>query len=167
MTAFVFEVGIDFSHFNLWLQDGARIHMPHITEGLSPGLAVEIEVGQIMLVTATQGGMFPVDVRIEDTPVPPEDEWPDFAEFSITAGKSSSLEEWDIGSNSFELPLTPGQDYRVRYVILDGQLARDHRNSNADGPPPGKYILQIWPQPAVPSTVRKTSQWAQSVCRKK
>lgn len=60
------------------------------------------------------------------------------------------------------MSIIAGVDYRIRYVIINGQIEGNQFNAGDLGPPLETYIIQAWPHTASAMTVNTTSAWAQA-----
>jgi len=153
------EVAAEFSQFYLCVGEDGAVHIPWD----SPmGLARENDIGQVLLTTVRQSGTVPVTAQSFASMPALDPTWSDVVEFSITAGASASIEPWDPGATGFSVPLTPGFTYRVRFVVVDGEIGARQFRDDPRATPSELYLLQFWPQPASPAVmVRNESPWAQ------
>ena len=101
----------------------------------------------MILLTATQYGHLPVDVKVFDRrPVLLGQDWRDVAEFSMTADVGTTVSGWEADYGDLEVPLTAGLVYRVRYAISDMDLADQGSEDVRE-----KYRLDFWPEPPSPA----------------
>jgi hypothetical protein len=159
------EVDADYSQFELDLGDGGRV--PGFTTAV--GLATSNGEEHVVLIVARQYGAIAVEVQVLDAEPPVYQWWDAAVEFSVHTGVSRSSRSDGVpvwiygfaGAGAFSVPVPADVDARVRYVVLDGQVAKD-QTVQGDGPGPDRYLLQMWP--AVPSPARivaATSPWSQ------
>lgn len=120
--------------------------------GVSPGLA--------MVITGTQFGYVSVGVQAgESDPGLDTGQWDEVVEVSLVSGPGGEgLNVTSDGDASHEfLGLTPpgAGSYRVR-VHARGRDAGAERDV-VSGRPVEEHLIQIWPAPAAPETIHKTT----------
>ncbi|MDQ1295673.1 MAG: hypothetical protein QG608_3558, partial [Actinomycetota bacterium] len=154
------ELLADYSQVELHPGDGGHVFgMGDI--GLANG-----EFGEhAVLIVPRQWGPVAFEIRLSDAEPAVEPAWDAAVEFSMHVGDSPCATGW-AGQGDLDIPLSQ-TDVRVRYVVLDGQLAQDldsgqDLGSGEGGPGPERCLLQLWPGPwAAPRTVVSTSPWSQ------
>ena len=101
-----------------------------------------------------------VTVEVLDAPGPVVDEWEDIVEASFRPATAKVvLVQW-AGEASWTLPLAR-IDYRVRYIAIGMDRARQRDTVLPGEPLQDRYLLQFWPAPPAPDAViRETSRAA-------
>ena len=79
-------------------------------------------------------------------------------EVSLHTGESVSVTGW-AGAGMIAVPLPSAVNVRVRYVVLDGQIAQDQ--AAGDGAGPERYLIQMWPGTQAPPRVVVEPPWSQ------
>ena len=153
------QVAASFSQFYLHVGDDSTIY-DMLEPGL--GLAHEHDDDRVMITAPRQSGACVVRAEVHDQEPSVLDEWTDLIEFSVTAGDSTTVESWGRDGAKFAVPAVhAGITYRVRYIIVDGQLANDEVRIDAPPATSERYIFQFWPAVAgPPEVIRCQSPWA-------
>lgn len=159
MTTIHAQVDADYSQFYLTLgPDGV------VSDDSCTGLAELADDDLLMLTAARKCGVVPVEVQVLSEPPELDRSWDAVVEVAVRAGERAHVRGWDPGDECVDIPLTPGRDYRVRYVVVDGQAGADQFRSSTDDdePPAERYLLQVWPADPQPgSIVVAAVPWAQ------
>jgi hypothetical protein len=148
------ELPADYSQVELHPGDGGHVFgMGDI--GLASG-----EFGDHAILTAArQYGSIRLTVQVLDEEPALDPSWDAAVEFSLHTGESVSVTGW-AGAGIIAVPLPSAVDVRVRYVVLDGQVAQDQ--AAGDGAGPERYLVQMWPGTQVPPrVVVSSSPWSQ------
>lgn len=148
-------VGAAYSQIELHPGGDGWVHGP-----VDLGLASD-EFGPVALTVPREYGQVPVEVQVTDAPPTPATRWDTAVEWSVRTGDAVVVSGW-AGDGSVEVPAPPDVEMRVRYVVLDGQAARDALHAGRQLPGTDRYLLQLWPAPpAAPSVLRATAPWSQ------
>jgi len=159
------EVDADHLQFELDLGDGGRVTGSPGAFGLAASNGEEY----VVLTVAREYGTIAVVVQVLDAEPAVDPSWDAAVEFSVHTGESRSSRSDGVpvwiygfaGAGAIAVPVPSGVDARVRYVVLDGQIARD-QVAPGDGPGPDRYLVQMWPAaPASGRIVAATSPWSQ------
>ena len=148
----------DYGQFDLLWGDGYGFDgdFDRFFAGQSNGLVGAASGQGLYLNIARRSGGSPVRIVLLDSaPAPDPDQWEDIVEVSVTipAGTSPSWSTW-AAEHSGPLDLPPGT-YRVRASARgrDAGRAAEFAGGAVDF-----YLLEIWPAPAQPdSVIRSTS----------
>lgn len=159
------EVDADYSQFELDLGDGGRV--TGFTTAV--GLAVSNGEEHVVLTVAGEYGAIAVEVQVLDAEPAVDPSWDAAVELSVHTGESRSSRSDGVpvwihgfaGAGAIAVPVPSDADARVRYVVLDGQMAQDLL-ARGYGPGPDRYLIQMWPAASAPARiVAATSPWSQ------
>ena len=151
---------------------GGELHADYSQIELHPGRGGHVfgmrdiglangEFGDHAILTVTrQFGRIRLVVQVHDQEPATDPAWDAAVEFPLRTGQSMAVTGWG-GSGVIAVPVPHGVDVRVRYVVLDGQVASDQAaEESASGPE--RYLVQVWPAvQAPPRVVVSTSPWSQ------
>ena len=156
---FTGELSADYTQVELHPGDGGHVF------GMGDiGLANGELGGPPILTTARQYGSIRLTVQVLDEEPALDPSWDAAVEFSLHTGESVSVTGW-AGEGIIAVPLPPAVDVRVRYVVLDGQVAQDQSaedHTAEGGVGPERYLVQVWPgTQAAPRVVVSSSPWSQ------
>jgi hypothetical protein len=148
------ELSADYSQVELHPGDGGHVF------GMGDiGLANGGFGDYAFLTTARQYGSIRLTVQVLDEEPALDPSWAAVVEFSLHTGESVSVTGW-AGEGIIAVSLPSAVDVRVRYVVLDGQIAQDQ--AARDGAGPERYLVQMWPgTQAPPRVVVSSSPWSQ------
>ncbi|WP_028045838.1 hypothetical protein [Cellulomonas sp. URHE0023] len=158
MIVNVGEVDADYSQIELGPGFGGHAYgLDNL--GLANG-----ELGEnVVLTTARQHGRVAVEAQVLERQPPLDPAWDAVVEMSLRTGEGAQVCGW-AGTGVVAIPVPPGIDVRVRYVVLDGQIGSEqfNRPHESDESPAERYLLQMWPAPPTAArTLAATSPWSQ------
>lgn len=127
------------------------------------GLAFLSDLGRVVLATVRQFGRVPVEVHVFEQVPLVDPSWADVVEFSVEAVGPLAVDSWESSADGVSVALRAGVEYRVRFVIVDGEAGSQQYLADWSADPVEEYLLQLWPQAASGAAVVKNeSPWAQA-----